>query len=342
MIDSTGNTSGAGRTPGRTLQRMIRAAATSLAIAFAAMPAQSSAAGEDAATLERHVLAIQGQDRRYFLYRPRAVAADAHLVLVLHGSGGTAERIRGFTGYTFERLADEHGFLLVYPEGYEGNWNGCRRAAPFSANRLDVDDPAFIRAVVERHAAGGRAFAFGFSGGAHLALRLALETPDLLTAITAVGANLPAPSGNDCRLRDAEMAPSLLLINGSADPINPWEGGRVLLPEALGGHDLGTVVSAEQTAAWFARRAGLDGVAATSSGPEADGNSRTAVVRRLWSAPGLAEVELIEVIGGGHTIPQAGVTFPPIVGPHSADIDAPREAWAFFVRNVRERTQPAD
>jgi polyhydroxybutyrate depolymerase len=118
-------------------------------------------------------------------------------------------------------------------------------------------------------------FAFGFSGGAHLALRLALETPDLLTAITAVGANLPAPSGNDCRLRDAEMAPSLLLINGSADPINPWEGGRVLLPEALGGHDLGTVVSARADGRLVrpARRAGRRG-RDLEAALRLDGNSR--------------------------------------------------------------------
>lgn len=337
MIDSTGNTSGAERTRGPGLQRTLRAAATSLAICFAALPAQTIAAGEEAATLERHVLTIQGQERRYALYRPQLLAPGAHLVLVLHGSGGDAERIRGFTGYAFERLADEHGFLVAYPEGYEGNWNGCRRAAPFSANRLDVDDPAFIRAVIERHTAGGEAFAFGFSGGGHLALRLALETPGLLTAITVVGANLPMPSGNDCRPSEAGAAPSLLLVNGNADPINPWEGGRVLLPEALGGHDLGAVMSAEETAAWFARRAGLDGTAAVSNGLEADGNAQTAITRRLWSAPGLTEVELIEVIGGGHTIPQAGVTFPPIAGPHAADIDTPREAWGFFTRNLRER-----
>ena len=281
--------------------------------------------------LEERTLEVDGRERRYFVYEPAAAARHRALLLVLHGSGGNAGRIRALTGGRFERLADEHGFVVAYPEGFEGNWNGCRAAAPFSANRLDVDDTAYLRALVQALGSNGDVYVFGFSGGAHMALRLALEAPDLVRGITAVGANLPVPGGNECRIAPAESPPALLLVNGTADPINPYDGGPVLLPEALGGHDLGTVLSSEETAAWFARRAGADGAPAAGSGPEADGDPATAVSWRRWGPADSAAVLLYRIEGGGHTIPQAGVAFPALVGPHSADIDTPALAVQHFL-----------
>jgi poly(3-hydroxybutyrate) depolymerase len=45
--------------------------------------------------------------------------------VVMHGSGQNGAQTRKWTGYGFERLADERGFAVVYPNGYEGYWNAC-------------------------------------------------------------------------------------------------------------------------------------------------------------------------------------------------------------------------
>jgi hypothetical protein len=42
------------------------------------------------------------------------------LVIVLHGSGMDGKKMRKWTGYEFDRLADRQGFALVYPDGYRG------------------------------------------------------------------------------------------------------------------------------------------------------------------------------------------------------------------------------
>src|SRR5438128_1373192 len=71
-------------------------------------------------------LTLHGHVRTYSMYVPaRGPSSNPPLVMVLHGSDGNAQQVREATGYGFERLADKHGFAIVYPEAYEGNWNAC-------------------------------------------------------------------------------------------------------------------------------------------------------------------------------------------------------------------------
>ena len=104
--------------------------------------------------------------RTWHAYLPARRAEAPALVFVLHGSRGDFAQARGAYAYEFDSLAEEGGFIPIYPDGVEGHWNDCRRAAPYSANTLDVDDVGFLRALVEtfasRHGAdratsGGRA-----------------------------------------------------------------------------------------------------------------------------------------------------------------------------------------
>jgi polyhydroxybutyrate depolymerase len=65
--------------------------------------------------------------RSFQYYIPEAVSSDPALVFVLHASGGSPDRVRFFTNYEFERLAEEKkNFILVYPAGYKNYWNDCR------------------------------------------------------------------------------------------------------------------------------------------------------------------------------------------------------------------------
>jgi polyhydroxybutyrate depolymerase len=306
-----------------------------------AVAAARSATGTEG--LDEHTATLgDGRDRRWFVYRPERIEEPADIVFVLHGSGGNAARVRALTARRFETLADEHGFVVIYPEGFEGNWNGCRRPAPFSANRLGVDDVGFLRELRERHAGnGGRVLAFGFSGGAHMALRLALEAPDVADAVAVVGAGLPAAEDNDCTPVAGAIGPAVMLVNGTADPINPYEGGEIVLPPELGGISLGRVLSSRETAAWLARRAGHRSAASHARGDERDGNPATAVAWSRWAGAGLPEVAHLTIEGGGHTIPLPGTRFPALLGPHSEDVDVPAEAWLFFDGGTRPRRGPS-
>ncbi|HKH47973.1 MAG TPA: PHB depolymerase family esterase [Thermoanaerobaculia bacterium] len=77
--------------------------------------------------------------RTYLTYIPQGLPQGAPLVVVMHGSGQNSAQMRSATGYGFERLADEHGFAVVYPDGYEGYWNACNIVGDYSANKLNID-----------------------------------------------------------------------------------------------------------------------------------------------------------------------------------------------------------
>ena len=75
---------------------------------------------------EDHVFVHDGMERSYKMYRPKNLARDAPLVLVLHGmtSSSTWSYLAGFN-----ELAEEHGFFALYPQSHLkliqlGNVNG--------------------------------------------------------------------------------------------------------------------------------------------------------------------------------------------------------------------------
>lgn len=72
-------------------------------------------------------------DRAYLAYVPANLPKRSPLVLVLHGSFMDGAMMRADTGYQFDGLADHDGFAVVYPDGYERNWNDCRRTAAYPA-----------------------------------------------------------------------------------------------------------------------------------------------------------------------------------------------------------------
>ena len=272
---------------------------------------------------------VGGRDRAYLLYVPARRAVPSPLLVVFHGSMGSPGTVRAETGYGFDRLADREGFVVAYPRGHEGNWNDCRRAADYPARRLGVDDTGFFDLLVERLASErgvdpGRVFVAGVSNGGHFVFRLALERPEALAGAAVFAANLPAPRNNACRPHGTP--PPILLVNGTDDPINPFEGGRVTL---FGFGDRGDVLSARRSAA---RLAGAGVGRVTSRIPAKARGDPTWVERSVWRRPGGPEVALLAVHGGGHVVPQPAYRPRRLLGRATSAIDGPAEAWAFFRR----------
>jgi polyhydroxybutyrate depolymerase len=281
-------------------------------------------------TVVPRVIRHEGLNRSFLVYIPRTLSAPTTVVLGLHGNRGEGLRFREWTGRALEPLADRHGFLVVYPDAYAGRWNDCRRTGKPSLAAQRVDDVGFMVALLDRLSQDlgrriTRVFALGFSNGGHMCFRLALESPQLVTAIAAFGAHAPAPSENVCRASGRPVP--VLIVSGTEDPINPFGGGRV----SLQGEDLGSVLSAEQTAAYFADLSALRRVPRVDVLPERDGDPATRVLSRTWvREDGGAQVRLFVVRGGGHTIPGSRAALPAVLGRVSAEFDAIEEAWRFF------------
>ncbi len=156
-----------------------------------------------------------------------------------------------------------------------------------------------------------------------MALRLALETPQLVQGVAAIAVNLPTPENWDC---EVSSSPSryIVFVEGTKDPINPYKGGRVTL---FGFGNRGNVLSAQESAEWFARKLRL-----TKREPKRlDPIEGIGAQQDDWDSSG-RHVRLITIDGGGHTVPQTHHHFPRILGDTYRSNAILESTWQLFVR----------
>ena len=264
----------------------------------------------------RNVGMAGGRERYFVEYTPKNLKPGAPLLFVLHPSGGDGAGMRDFSNYEFDELADANGFVVVYPDGFENTWNDCRGGSPFSSKRLKIDDVGFVETLIGHEVAAHgidrkRVFAAGWSNGAQLAYRLALEHPEDFAGVAAISASVPVKENLDCGQVGKPIP--VMVINGTADPINPYRGGMV----NLGGAKLGNVLSSEDTAKYWAKLLGLTAAPQTANLPHKGG--RTSVASMTWVKDGKPMVVLYSVQNGGHAMPLKG-----------EDLDSPVAIWDFF------------
>ncbi|MEL4178750.1 extracellular catalytic domain type 1 short-chain-length polyhydroxyalkanoate depolymerase [Roseateles sp. PN1] len=277
---------------------------------------------------------VAGVKRSYRTYVPKDLPKGAPLVLVMHGSGEGPNQIRVGTGYAFERLADQHGFALLYPKAFASDWNDCSRIGDKELNGVRNDDVGFLAALVDKTVAeltldAARVFAAGVSNGGSMAMRLALEQPSRYKAVAAVVANVPTPENFQCQPA-TQKATSVMIMNGTEDPLVPYAGGEINLLGLF--YKGGPIISSRASAQYFADWAQLTGAAQTSETTVAEG---VRVEQNRWSQDGKAEVELVSIHGGGHGLPQPYSKRPRLLGPSPMEPNGPAMIWAFFERQPK-------
>ncbi len=304
----------------------------------------NSGSGEPAQDGNRHgTFQHGGAARDYWVHLPpdHASGKPCPVVFVLHGGGGQADRLnQNCTDGTLERAADRLGVVLVYPQGIGKRWQDGRAfVREQTKDDLGIeppDDVDFIVALldelgktlkVDRKAV----FATGISNGGLMSYRLALERPDVFAAIAPVAANLPRELAGKAPSRPV----SVVLFNGTEDPMMPYRGGGI----TLGKRDRkarGDVLSADDTMAFFSKASDCQ-----KKDPErlqdmdpSDG-TRVAHAVHEKGREG-SSVELYSIEGGGHTWPggnpYAGER---MIGRVCRDIDASRIMLEFFLAHRR-------
>ena len=278
-------------------------------------------------------LEVDGVTRHFRYYVPGFLQDKPPVVFILHASGGDGERARKVTGYDFDLLADRNGFIAVYPDGFENHWNDCRSEATYSARSQNIDDVGFIKGLInyfeQTHQADtSRVYATGMSNGGHLTYRLAMEMPGQFAAIASVAANMPVEDNLDC---SGEAKPlGVMIINGTADPINPYDGGEVSL---FGQKPRGHVRSSEESVQFWRDLAGYEGKGRKSKFLDVDPNDGSLIELTVWRKRGKPEVAQLTMIGAGHVFPSKTVKLPRILGPPNHDINGAHEIWKFFTRH---------
>ncbi len=261
---------------------------------------------------------VNGVLREYRLHVPRRLSSPAPLLIVLHGGGGNARQIERFTG--FSRLADREGFMVVYPQGINRQWNDGRSFEDSGT----ADDVGFIAALIDHLVAAqsvdpARVYATGISNGGFMSYRLGCQLSDRIAGIAPVAATLSEDLAADC----APLRPlPVMMVNGTADPLVPYDGGVVSLP---GGRSRGQIRSAEVTAAFWAAHNGCDSTPLQA--PLPDGSTVEISQYDGCDAP----VVLYTIRNGGHTWPGAAQYLPVrLIGGTNRDMNATEAIWSFF------------
>jgi polyhydroxybutyrate depolymerase len=230
------------------------------------------------------------------------------LVFLLHGYGGNGDWQESY--FQFLPLAEEHGFLYLYPNGtvdQAGNrfWNATDACCDFYGS--GVDDSGYLLALVDEIKAqlnvdSRRVFFAGHSNGGFMSYRMACDHSETIAAIASLaGATFADPA--DC---SPDSPVHVLQIHGTADAVIHYEGGSIGEPYP------GAVETVEQ---W----ASFDGCAdiGVLTPPPLDLDAsipgdETDVYRYDTDCDPDGSAELWSIVGGSH-VPPLTENFSPLV-----------------------------
>ena len=259
---------------------------------------------------------------RFVIVHP-ARRGPAPTVIVLHGiaiSAAWTSKISGFSEAALDR-----GFTAVYPEGINLAWNDGREGVTSAA-----DDVGYMRKLIGELGRRGiadpkRVYIAGISNGGMMAMRMLCEASDLLAGVGTTIANMPVRTGEACRI--VHPVP-IVMINGSADIVVPYNGGWVG-PLGVGGHVWGT----EQTAKFLAHANGCTTVVRTHF-PSHKPLDHMSVTRTAWGGcfTPAKTVTLYRVNGGGHQIYGRRGMIASLLGALGPDISAAETIMAAFAK----------
>jgi polyhydroxybutyrate depolymerase len=277
---------------------------------------------------------VNGVMRSYTAQLP--AKKPAPLVIVLHGK--TQRGADMVTRTAWPQVAKREGLAVVFPDGLNHAWADARtKAGPeLRGPPTGTDDVAFIAKLVEKLVADGTAdvrhvYVTGISNGGAMVMTLVCARADLFVAGASVIMNLTDEAAVTCH--PSRPLP-MLIMNGTADPLIPYEGGRGSSYFAADGF-----WSTEKTVAFWRELNGCEaGDAATTDLPDINPADQSTVTRISSRCPTGHDVVLYRVNHGGHRMPglSPDARFPKIatglLGPQNSDIDGAETIWTFFTQ----------
>ena len=274
-------------------------------------------------------LDIGGLERIYHVHLPSSYNKELKwpLVIQLHGGGGEGKQLNALTG--FWDLSDKEGFIVISPDAIARNWNDGRGDFYVKSHIENIDDVGFISAIIDKavmdlNADAGRVYVTGISNGALMSHRLGGELSNKIAAIAPVAGNFPY-----------QMAPLLspsrpvpvIIINGTEDPLVPYQGGYI----TLGFQKRGRVLSVDDTVKFWMEKNGCVSNPVIKEIPDTADDGTAVTVTSYTGCRNGSDVILYSVKGVGHTWP-GGLQYlsDSIIGRTCRDFNASQVIWEFF------------
>lgn len=281
-----------------------------------------------------------GRARNFLVYVPTSYEATRPMpiVLILHGRPGNGTGMALIS--QMNAVAARYGFIAVYPDGLNNEWNTL---APEQARTQGLlqDDVAFLGRVVDDLSVDlnidlHRQYVTGFSNGGFMTMRMLCEASGRFAAFAVVGAELELDQARNCRGRAAPA----LFMNGVADREIPFNG--IVLRNPNTGADARRSYGVADTVAFFVRRNHCSMRGETARFAESGQSPGTNVVRFLpGGCPAGQDIALYTINGGGHTWPGVSGALPEAqFGKTNMDINAGAVIWEFFSAHALAQTAP--
>ena len=196
---------------------------------------------ENKKTAPDYVFLHGGKERTYKLYVPERLAENAPLLFVLHGMSMTSDWTYG---RGFNELADQHGFVVVYPQSLEKTiyltdflglrdlaWIAVTEIVRWNAENEDerysgISDVDFLsklaRQLQQKYGLDPKkTFVAGFSNGGYMSYTLMCQAGDTFKGAGIVAGLMDGVIADSC----APSGPKPLIhLHGTADSIVPIEG----------------------------------------------------------------------------------------------------------------------
>lgn len=269
-----------------------------------------------------------GEKREYLLHVPDTYdgAVPTPLVISLHAGATWPAHQKNLSRWN--RLTDEHGFIVVYPSGTPQLFGVVKiwRTTPDEV----MKDVGFISALIDTLEAAynidpERIYANGMSLGGGMVFVLSCTLADRIAAVGMVAAAQSLPFSWCSDTRPLPM----MAFHGDADRIVPYDGGPLGDPF----NPVKPVYPAVRdfVADWAQRNRCAGSPVESTIAPDA-------VRIEYRDCAESAAVLLYTLLGGGHSWP--GGKAPPEwrVGATNTSIDATAEMWMFFLEHpLRQR-----
>lgn len=241
------------------------------------------------------------------------------------GPGGRHRRYGGYPGGGGGGYPGGGGGGYPGGGGSPGGGQGSGRQPEQDRRSAPADDIGFLNQMLDQLGSKfsvdtSRIYSVGLSEGGFMSLRLGCALSDRFAAVAAVGASMPKTM-----ICLPSRPVSLLMINGTSDPVVPYDGGTE--------HNLSlATISAEDSAKAWAK---IDRCAEKPSKDKIPAKEKGGNETRVDSYPSCqqnAKVVLYSVKGGGNTWP-GGEQYEveKTIGKTSQDLNANETLWSFLV-----------
>lgn len=274
---------------------------------------------------------FDGYERMYLVHLPseEKMQDSVPVLFHIHGGGGTAKGTPGLTFGRFNELSKRDGFIVVYPQAIDKNWNDGRKLEDEKAWEENIDDVGFITEIVKElkkkyKVDTDRIFTTGMSNGGFMSSRLACDKADIFRGAAILTASL---SADYLPLCNPEKPVAILVMNGTEDKLVPYNGGEVKVFKK----SRGKIISTNKLISFWETKNGCSSKKPAVELEDISADGTTVTVEEYVNCHNRGSLILYKINNGGHTWPGGKQYLGKwLIGKTNRDIIACDVIWEYF------------